>query len=257
MMLLLIVPLLQITFASSAVMPSAASFSFYQSSSSVTNERKQKRRLSYDDKTTCLNARPQTRHRYVQSNILDRRTINDFEPTLPPNWEMHLNAAIDAGIHAPNHRRTEPWRFYLLGEQPKTKICKLQQELVTASKGDLAGQAKYDRWMAIPGWLVVTCRGSTIEGGVNDMNNPTSVSREDYAACCCAVQNICLSLHSRGIGTKWTTGPVNFNEDFANVVGFKKDEEYVVGTIWFGTPQRIPSMPVKKLGLSDVLTRVD
>lgn len=252
-MRLLIVLLLQIT--SSALMPSTASFSFYPSH--ITNEKKRKRRTLYDDNTTRLYARPQTRHRVVQSNILDRRTINDFEPTLPPNWEMYLNAAIEAGIHAPNHRRTEPWRFYILGEQSKTKICKLQQALVTSSKGDLAGQAKYDRWMAIPGWLIVTCRGSTSDGGDNDMNNPASVTREDYAACCCAVQNVCLSLHSRGIGTKWTTGPVTFNEEFANVVGFKKDEEYVVGTIWFGTPQRIPSTYVRKLGVSDVLTRVE
>ena len=257
MLLLLIVPLLRITFASSALMPSSVSFSFYPLSS-VTTERKRRRRISSnDDNTTRLCARPQTRHSYVQSNMLDRRTINDFEPTLPPNWELYLNAASEAGMHAPNHRRTEPWRFYVLGEQSKTAICKLQQELVTSSKGVDAGQAKYDRWMAIPGWLVVTCRGSTSEGADNDMNNPTSVSREDYAACCCAVQNVCLSLHSRGIGTKWTTGPVNFDEQFADVVGFKKDEEYVVGTVWFGTPQRIPSTPVKKLRVSDVLTRVD
>jgi nitroreductase len=44
-----------------------------------------------------------------------------------------------------------------------------------------------------------------------------SMAREDFAACCCAVQNICLSLHAQGIGTKWTTGPVNFHPQFRQV----------------------------------------
>ena len=38
-----------------------------------------------------------------------------------------------------------------------------------------------------------------------------------------------------GMGTKWTTGPVNFDPGFADAVGFSPDEEYVVGTIWFGS----------------------
>ena len=41
-----------------------------------------------------LDARPQSRSWQVQGNILGRRTINDFEPTLPPRWESSLEAAI-------------------------------------------------------------------------------------------------------------------------------------------------------------------
>ena len=41
------------------------------------------------------------------------------------------------------------------------------------------------------------------EGGDAAMVEPDGVAREDYAACCCAVHNLCLSLHAEGIGTKW------------------------------------------------------
>ena len=68
----------------------------------------------------------------------------------------------------------------------------------------------------------------------NNMEDPMGVAREDYAACCCAVQNFCLSLNAQGLGTKWTTGAVNFDERFPEAVGFDYDEEYTVGTIWFG-----------------------
>ena len=105
----------------------------------------------------------------------------------------------------------------------------------------------------MPGWLVVTCVKSD-----DDMNICTSQSREDYAACCCAIQNICLSLHAQGIGTKWTTGAVNFDDRFAEAVGFEHDKEYTVGTIWFGEAMGSkPLNPVKKLGVDDVLKRVD
>ena len=205
-----------------------------------------------------LFARPQARSREVHKNILTRRTINEFEPSLPKNWENSLERAITAAIYAPNHKRTEPWRFYLLGPKSIEKVCKLNAEIVASTKGEEAGAKKLKRWLQMPGWLVVTCVKShdNDEPG-KDFNNESSLAREDYAACCCAVQNLCLSLHSQGIGTKWTTGPVNFDQRFAKAVGFSPDEEYTVGTIWFGSAVVDPSTPGKKLGVEGTFTKVD
>lgn len=52
-------------------------------------------------------------------------------------------------------------------------------------------------------------------------------------------------------------GAVNFEERFADAVGFSSSEEYTVGTIWFGTPLQKPSRPPKKMRLDDVLKRVE
>ena len=160
--------------------------------------------------TTQLNARPQTIYRHVQNNILTRRTINDFQKSLPTDWERSLENAIEAAIYAPNHKRTEPWRFYLLGPKAIEKVCKLNAELVSSAKGEAAGKKKLDRWLGLGcGWLVVTCvkqSGEADDG--NSMEDPMGLAREDYAACCCAVQNLCLSLQSQGLGTKWTTGEI-------------------------------------------------
>ena len=206
---------------------------------------------------TRLNARPQTRFREVQSNILSRRTINDFEPDLPSDWAQSIERAIRAAMYAPNHKRTEPWRFYLLGPKSIEKVCRLNAEIVASNKGEAAGEKKLKRWLQMPGWLVVTCAKSG-GGGDGSMEDPMGAAREDYAACCCAVQNFCLSLNARGLGTKWTTGAVNFDERFADAVGFDYDEEYTVGTIWFGTPvHKRPSPPGKRLSLDEVLKKVD
>ena len=187
-----------------------------------------------------------------QDILLNRRTIDEFEATLPSNWEESLENAIRAATYAPNHKRTEPWRFHLLGKESIRKVCELNAQIVADRKGEAAGEKKLKRWLAMPGWLVVTCQKSSED---LDMKDPMGLSREDYAACCCAVQNLCLSLHVSGLGTKWTTGPVNFDDRFATAVGLSPDSEFVVGTIWFGAPAAQPNPPKKKLGLQDVLIR--
>ena len=180
-----------------------------------------------------------------------RRTINNFAAVLPAHWEETLENAIESAIHAPNHKRTEPWGFHLLGPKAIRKVCELNASLVTEKKGVKAGQAKLERWLEMPGWLVVTCH---TEAGVGDMGDPSGTDREDYAAVCCAVQNLCLSLHNAGMGTKWTTGPVNYDSKFSEIVGLEK-EEYVVGTIWFGTVEAKPIAPLKKKKVTDVLRK--
>eukprot|EP00580_Thalassiosira_gravida_P010511 CAMPEP_0201633270 /NCGR_PEP_ID=MMETSP0493-20130528/6636_1 /ASSEMBLY_ACC=CAM_ASM_000838 /TAXON_ID=420259 /ORGANISM="Thalassiosira gravida, Strain GMp14c1" /LENGTH=258 /DNA_ID=CAMNT_0048104949 /DNA_START=21 /DNA_END=797 /DNA_ORIENTATION=+ len=239
-----------------AFAPSSTTPTIQQSSLSFTSAIQPKSSTTISSQ---LNARPQTRFRQVQSNILTRRTINEFQPTLPPHWEKSLDAAIEAAIYAPNHKRSEPWRFYLLGPKSIEKVCRLNAEIVASKKGEEAGAKKLKRWMLMPGWLVVTCAKSDTADATDSttMEDPMGLAREDYAACCCAVQNLCLSLHSQGMGTKWTTGGVNFDDRFGDAVGFDSSEEYTVGTIWFGTPVKSPNAPGKKMGLDTVLRRVE
>ena len=184
----------------------------------------------------------------VAKALLGRRTVNDFLPDLPPGWEGALDRAITAATFAPNHKRTEPWRFHLLKLSASRKVCELNAEIVAAEKGEAAGEKKLARWLAMPGWLVVTCVGTG-----SGLDDPTSTAREDYAAVCCATHNICLSLHAEGIGTKWTTGGVNFDTRFKGAVGIPEGE-FVVGTIWFGSAAKATPTPKKRLALDEVLT---
>ena len=201
----------------------------------------------------------------LQSLLLTRRTVNEILPELPTGWEASLERAVAAAIMAPNHKRTEPWRFHLLGPKRVRAVCELNAELVReAGKGDAAAEKKLKRWLAMPGWLVVT--RVMLPGEVEDedededgstaLAKPNGQAREDYAAVCCAIQNLCLSLHADGLGTKWTTGPVNFEPRFAAAAGLPDGEE-VCGTLWFGTPAVVPLPPKKKLGVADVLRRSD
>ncbi len=168
-----------------------------------------------------------------------RRTIHDFTADVPPR-ELVL-AALDHARWVPNHHRTEPWRFYLLGATAVARIVELNTELVRAKSGDAAAANKRQRWLAMPGWLVVTCRRS---------ENPDT-EREDYAACSCAVHNFSLCLWASGLGTKWSTGKVTRDPRFFAAIGADVEREFTVGLIWFGYPQAVPSQTRRPL--ADVL----
>src|SRR5690606_2080913 len=139
--------------------------------------------------------------------IRSRRSIDLFEPD-PPGTERLLEA-IELARWAPNHRLTEPWRFYVLGSRTGAAIVDLAVDIETAAKGERAGEARRKRWGAIPAFFVVTCARSDDE----------LLQREDYAACCCAVQNLMLYMWQCGLGVKWTTGAVTREPRFFEVVG--------------------------------------
>ena len=145
--------------------------------------------------------------------------------------ERLLQEAIETAIWAPNHKVTEPWRFYTLGARCKESCLDLCKEIVTAKMGEKAGAFKRQSWSEKPGWLVVTCRRSEDD----------FLQTEDYAACCAAVQNLMLYLWKAGVGTKWTTGDITRDARFFDIVGIDGDTEFVVGLVWFGYPKLTPT----------------
>ena len=74
----------------------------------------------------------------VHEALRTRRTINNFAGELPAGWEVSLQRAVEAATYAPNHKRTEPWRFHLLGPQAVRRVCELNAELVASKKGEEA-----------------------------------------------------------------------------------------------------------------------
>lgn len=162
--------------------------------------------------------------------IRSRRTIHTFKPEQPPR--ALIMQAIDLARWAPNHRLTEPWRFYLLGSETAEAIVRLNAHRVSQARGAEAGRAKLKRWSSVPGWIVVTYCNS---------DDPIR-AREDYAACCCAVHNFSLFLWTQGIGVKWSTGEVTRDPRFYDLLGVDATAETVVAMLWYGYPAQIPQI---------------
>jgi len=155
-----------------------------------------------------------------------RRTVNEFLDS-PVSPEIVLQA-IELARWAPNHKLTEPWKFHVLGPETVGKLIELNWSLMAAEKGEAAATQKMNRWSRIPGWMVVTCRKAA-----DSIRN-----EENYAAVCCAIQNLMLFLWSRKIGTKWATSGFLQAPQVAEILGFEPEMERIVGMIWYGYPAR-------------------
>ncbi|MBS0205609.1 MAG: nitroreductase [Planctomycetes bacterium] len=157
-----------------------------------------------------------------------RRTIGAFRPEVPPR-EVVLEA-LELARWAPNHKKTEPWHVYWLGPETVTQVIALNSRLLTASKGVAEADSKSKKWAQIPGWLVVT----------SELATDPFRQEEDYAACCCLIQNLQLALWSAGVGTKWSTGEVTRHPEFLSLLGIDPNQRRAVGMIWYGYPAVVP-----------------
>ncbi|MEM7407248.1 MAG: nitroreductase [Pseudomonadota bacterium] len=171
----------------------------------------------------------------LEAVLASRRTVHDFTTEAPP--ADIVESALETARWAPNHHLTQPWRFYLLGPETSEQIARLNSEIVAAKRGAEAGQEKYQRWSQIPGWMVVTCENH---------DDPVR-SREDYAACCCAIHNFSLAMWGHGLGVKWTTGPVTRADEFYDLIWVDATVETVVGLVWFGYPEVVPQLARRPL----------
>lgn len=164
----------------------------------------------------------------VADCLRSRRTIHAFKPLPVP--EASLARALELACWAPNHRLTEPWRFYLPGTETAAALVALNTRLVATKAGAEQAEKKRQAWASVPQWLVVTCQNSS----------DATQAREDYAACACAIQNLMLVLWAEGIGVKWTTGPVTSAAEFHELMWIDADQETVVGLLMVGYPEELP-----------------
>ena len=181
--------------------------------------------------------------RAVAALLRGRRTINLFEPE--PVDSAALLDAIELARWAPNHRLTEPWRFYLIGPQTAEAVAECWAGYEAEVKGDAAGAARRERLSLIPGHFVVT--SARDDDGVIDLEN--------YAACCCAIQNLMLYLWQRGIGVKWTTGAITREPRLYRLLGIEADAERIVGYFWYGRPKLVG--PQKRHEVGEIVVELD
>ena len=172
----------------------------------------------------------------LASVLRGRRSIDLFAPDAV--GADKLLAAIEVARWAPNHRLTEPWRFYLLGAATLRAVVDLAVELEVAKKGERAGPVRRARLESVPGMFVLTSARS----------DDALLDRENYAACCCAAQNLMLYLWRQGIGVKWTTGAMTRHARFYELLGIDAGKESVVGFFWYGIPKVIPTQKRKPIG---------
>ena len=171
--------------------------------------------------------------------ILARRTIKDFRPDPVP--ADLLDRALTAGLWAQNHKLTEPWRFTILGPETHRQLAS-----VFADTQGPDGRADAERKITSKPLVVAVSQR---------LANDDNTRREDYAAVACALQNIQLVAWAEGLGMQWSSGKIVRLESVYRLLGIDRQDEEIVGLLFFGFPARVPAAPRRK-GLGEVSRRL-
>lgn len=168
--------------------------------------------------------------------IAQRRSIKRF--TNRPVSRGEIETLLEAATLAPNHRLTQPWRFYVLGPDARygyglalgdRKARKLENaDAARAMRETVAAEHR-----ALPAMIVVA---------VATNENP-EIREEDYAAAMMAIENLSLAAVELGLGTHIKSGGVMEDPAARQAVGAKEGER-IVAIVNLGEPADVP--PPKK-----------
>jgi nitroreductase len=164
--------------------------------------------------------------------IRGRRSIKRF--TDRPITREEIEALIAAATLAPNHRLTNPWRFYVLGPNAREAYGRALGERKAKKQPDPAKAAEVRETVAaehraLPAMIAV----AVVESADPEQRE------EDYAATMMGIQNLMLRATELGLGTAIKTGGIMADPAARAAVGLP-DGQRIVAVVNLGAPADVP-----------------
>jgi nitroreductase len=116
---------------------------------------------------------------------------------------------------APTHGLTQPWRFHVFVGDGRIRLADALQSLYdeTTPRGEARPEKRAKLRDGVLQAPVCIAVAALTESGAK-------ISKMDeICATACAVQNLLLSAHQRGVGSYWSTPPVACSSGFAKWLG--------------------------------------
>ena len=161
-----------------------------------------------------------------------------------------IEKILEAGVYAPNHHRTKPWRFFVLTGDARAKLGKVFEEVTKSqlqNPNNVESQKKIEKAKKNPlrAPLIIAV-------GVEPSQKKNVLVKEEYAAVNSAIQNMLLAAHSLGLGAIWRTGNLCYEAKVRDYFGLSEKGE-LLAFLYIGYPKK--AMPkVKKPNINDVTT---
>lgn len=165
--------------------------------------------------------------------IQSRRTCYQFlDVNQYPVDTQQLQICLQAATYAPNHKLTQPWRFWVLGEEYKKELSHIYADNRASKKQanteDDCYQCFYDlaveKFKKIPKIVLVG----------QELATNAIVEKEDYAACACAIQNFQLMAWQQQIGVQWSTGPILQDPRTYKLLNIDSEAVSLIGALYVG-----------------------
>jgi nitroreductase len=168
----------------------------------------------------------------VSDAIAQRRSIKKFTQRAVTREE--IEALLDAAVLAPNHKLTQPWRFYVLGPMARRQYGlalgeRKAKKLPDADAQNAIREKTAQEYHAFPALIAV----ATV------VAESPETREEDYAAVMQSVALMTLVAMERGLGTHIRTGAVMDDPAARAAIGVREGER-VVAMVALGVPEEIP-----------------
>ena len=173
----------------------------------------------------------------VYDAIFRRRSVKEFTPDPVPRET--LERLFAAAIWAPNHRLTEPTRFFAVPKDGpmRARLAEAawrsaydESDNPSPERKRRSADGKRDRVVDAPAMVYVYSLPGDSE----------EVTRENYATACCAVQNIALAAVAEGLSLDWSTGGLTRIPGLAGMLG-ADDAWTMVGVLFIGAAAALPT----------------
>lgn len=171
----------------------------------------------------------------VLEAIKARRSVPKLRPDPVPR-EI-IEQMLEAAVWAPNHRMTEPWRFYVLTDgQAKHRFAEIRRRFrattfpdPTAPEVVRALDKLTTDTLATPALVVVTAQ----------VPDDEEVRFDNIAATFMGIQNMMLTATSLGVGTYMRTGGLIHDPDLRALLGVEADRR-ILAVLYVGYPVELP-----------------
>jgi nitroreductase len=170
--------------------------------------------------------------------LLNRRSIREFTPREPTRAE--IETLLEYAVTVPNHRLTQPWRFYVLGPDARRAFGlalggRKARKIEDPAAAEQIRQKVAGEHAALPAMVAVA---------ITHNDNP-EIAAEDYAAGMMAVHAITLAAIALGLGTHIKTGAVMDDPAARAAIGVR-DGERVIATLNVGEPAAVPPAKARR-----------
>jgi len=146
-----------------------------------------------------------------------------------------IEQLLEAATWAPNHKRTEPWRFAVFSGAARERLAqafrenyRLDHPQATPEELSGPGEKSAKRVLSAPVTIVVS----------SEAGRSAVETLENYAATAVAVEHILLAAHALGLGAYWRTGEAAYTAPrnaIKQLVGAPPDS-HLVAFILLGYP---------------------
>lgn len=149
-----------------------------------------------------------------------------------------LTEILEDARWAPTHGLTQPWRFHVFTGAARARLGDGLQAVYDATTPAAARNEDKRAKLGLNPRLTPVC--IAVAARVEPGGKIPEI--EEIAATSCAVQNLMLSAHEKGLGTFWSTPPAAMSEDFARRLGLDATHR-MLGVVYLGYAKAGAAVP--------------